>query len=177
MKEDVAEQRRNYTPLRGPSLIVLQLAFLHHPGVEPFANQTDNAAVVDPLADKSPQVAMVQIVEQPSNICVDDPADIQLPQLPVKLVHSPVLAAALAETVGKVIEHLFIDRAQKHLYRPLDYLVLKGRLADWAPLPVFLLQPHPHHRRGLIKAAAHSLAKIHQVLFKVLTVLPGRHLV
>jgi hypothetical protein len=39
----------------------------------------------------------------------------------------PVLAAALAEAVGKVIEHLFIDRAQKHLYRPLDYLVLKGR--------------------------------------------------
>ena len=61
-----------------------------------------------------------------------------------------------SKTVRKVIEVLLIDRFQQHHHRALHYLIFKRRFAYWPLSPVFLLQPHPFHRRGFVSSAVQA---------------------
>ncbi len=118
---------------------------------------------------------MIQTVEEPPKVCIDDPPDVQVPASLAQRVHCLMRAAAWAKPIGAILKVLFIDRSQQHGHGPLDYLVLERRLPDRTFPSVLLVEPDPFHGWRLIPPAPPALVEVAEVLFPVLGVLLGPH--
>src|SRR3954471_323050 len=64
MMIDIRKERRDHRSLRSACLRVRPFAFLEHPGLEPFLDQTQDAAVGDAMLDESDQPSLVEIIEE-----------------------------------------------------------------------------------------------------------------
>ena len=70
MQADVGEQRRDHRTLRRPHRCRRYLPLLHHPDLQPFADQPHHAPVTDPVLDKTDQPIMADRVEEAPDIGV-----------------------------------------------------------------------------------------------------------
>jgi hypothetical protein len=133
---------------------VHQLSRLQHARGQSLANQSEYSSITDPLLDKLPQVAPVQVVEKSTDIRIDYPVDVQRPTLLTPLVQRLLGTVALPEARGECREILLEDRLQDHHHRPLDDLVLEAGFPYGPLLPIVLLDPPPldWRRRILIVA-------------------------
>src|SRR5207249_10782292 len=116
---------------------------LQHAGVQPLADEPQYPPIIDPLRDKLPQVAPVEIVEKSTDIRIDSPVDVQLPALFTPLVQRLMLPVPLPEAVGKGMKVLSKDGLYDHHHRSLDHLVLEAGFAYRPLLPIVLLDPYP----------------------------------
>ena len=73
MQVDVRQQRRGNAALRRSHLWLGHLPVFHHPGLQPFADQADHAAVANPMFDKTDQPLVVDRIEEPGNVSVQYP--------------------------------------------------------------------------------------------------------
>jgi hypothetical protein len=145
--------------------------------VQPLANQSKYSSIIDPLLEKLPQIAPVQVVEKSTDIRVDYPVDVQLPTLLTQLVQRLMGTMALPAAMGKGMEILLEDGLQEHHHRPLDDLVLKAGFPYGPLLSAFLLDPHPLDGRRHLPIIAEPLMQVPQMLVQVFGVLLRRDLV
>src|SRR5262249_60309654 len=96
-------------PLGRPLVRVRELPRLQHAGVQPLADEPQYSPIIDPLRDKLPQVAPIEIVEKSTDIRIDYPVDVQLPALFTQLVQRLMLTVPLPEAVGKGMKVLIKD--------------------------------------------------------------------
>src|SRR5438128_3714919 len=73
MQVDVSKQRRDHRTLRRPHRCRRYLPLLHHPDLQPFADQPHHAPVTDPVLDKADQPIMAYRVEEAPDIGVQYP--------------------------------------------------------------------------------------------------------
>src|SRR5262249_13418099 len=156
---------------------VHQPARLQYTRVQPLAKQSEYSSILDPLLDKRPQMAPVQVVETSTDIRIDSPVDVQRPTLLTQLVQRLMGTVPLPEAMGERMEIMLEDRLQDHHYRPLDDLVLEAGFPYRPLLPPFLLDPHPLDWRRLVPAVAEPFMQIPQVLVQALGVLLRRDVV
>ena len=64
MEIDVGKERRDHRALRSTRLRVRPLPFLHHPGLEPFLDQAQDAAVGDAVLNELDHPCFVEIIEE-----------------------------------------------------------------------------------------------------------------
>ena len=62
MEEDIGQHGGNAPALDNACLGVRQSALFHHSGTQPFPNETQNAAIIDPLAQHLAQACSVDAV-------------------------------------------------------------------------------------------------------------------
>jgi site-specific DNA recombinase len=156
---------------------VHQRTRLHYARVPPLAKQSEYSSILDPLRDKRPQMAPVQVVDKSTDIRIDSPVDVQRPTLLTQLVQRLMGTVTLPEALGERMEILLEDRLQDHHDRPLDALVLDAGFPYRPLLPPFLLDPHPLDWRRLIPVVAEPFLQLPQVLVQALGVLPRRDVV
>src|SRR5262245_19097183 len=130
-----------------------QSALFHHSGTQPLPNETQNASIIDPLAQHLAQACSVDAVEVSTDICIHDPAKTLRHAPLAELVQCLMRAATRSKAIRAVVEVLLVDRFEQHRDRSLDNLVLEHWLADRALAPVVLLDPDTLHGRGLIGPA------------------------
>jgi hypothetical protein len=65
---DVREQRGDHPALRSPGHRTPELALIHHPCLEPLADQLDHPSVRDPLSDHRQQPVVVDLPEIVPNV-------------------------------------------------------------------------------------------------------------
>jgi hypothetical protein len=63
MQVNVRQQGRGNAALRRPHLWPDHLPVFHHPGLQPFADQANDAAVTDPVLDEADQPLVVDRIE------------------------------------------------------------------------------------------------------------------
>ena len=77
---DVRQDWRDDAPLRGPGVGVNDLAVrVQDAGFEPFSNQVEEGAVVNPLPEHVQQPVVVHVVEEAFDVGLDDVVTVQTP--------------------------------------------------------------------------------------------------
>jgi hypothetical protein len=150
---------------------------LQHARVQPLANQSQYASIIDPPPKKLPQMAPVQIIEKSTDIRIDYPSDVQRPTLLPQFVQRLMGTVALSEAMGKGMKVPFEDGLEDHHHRPLDNFVLKAGFPYRPLLPIVLLNPYPLDRWRHIPIGAQPLMQVPQVLGQVFSVLLRRDMV
>ena len=93
--------------------------------------------------------------------------DIHCPTTFTKLVQGLMWAPPGAETVGEIVEVLFVDLLQEHADGTLHDLVFKSRFADRTLAAIFFLQPGSLHRRCSVPPASQPIMQVTQVRVEV----------
>src|SRR6266568_7775924 len=138
---------RSHPAWRGALVRVRQRSRLSHAGLQPRADQPQYAPIMDPLLDTRSQMALVDGVENSTDIRIHYPVDGELPAWLPQGVQRLMWTVALPDAVGTLLKVLSEDRLHDHPHRPLDALVLKAGFAYRPLLPPFLREPHPCDRR------------------------------
>ena len=161
--------------MRCPALRVAHFPLFQDAGLQPFAYQTKKHPVAHPFLENLPQLALVQSVEELSNIHVNDP--------PAPYLHQPfpegcqrlVCRPPGPKPVRAVQKLLLIQRLQDHLHRPLQHLVFEGWHTYGAGLaPRALRYVHAPHRWSKVRSRLRSFQQSPEVTPKILGVLLGR---
>src|SRR4030095_1543732 len=128
MQEYIRHHGRDHSALWRPFVRVRQCSRLQHASMEPLAKQSQYSPITDPLLDKLPQMAPVEIVDKSTDIRVYDPGDVQRPTLLAQLVERLVLTVPFAKAMGKPIKIVLEDSLQNH-HRSLDNFVFEAGFA------------------------------------------------
>ena len=145
--------------------------------MEPLAKESQYAPLTDPLLEKLPPMAPVEIGEKSPDIRVHDPGDGQRPALLTQLVQRLVLTVPFSEAMGEHVKLMLEDGLQNHHPRALDKLVLEAGFTYRPLLPIFLCDPYPLDWRRPIPIGAPSLVQVPEVVGQVVGIRRGRHFV
>jgi len=96
---------------------------------------------------------MLDIVEQPGNICAYDPTDVQAYTVLSQFMQCHVLAVSFTKRMGKVVKIHVKNDVHYRGHRFLDNLVLKDRYAYGPLFPAFFIDPDPLYRSSYISSA------------------------
>ena len=111
---------------------------------------------------------MIYVIEQSSNICAHDPADLQRSTLLSKLVKCLMLTVPPTECMGKIVEIRIIYFIQDFCDCSLYNLILKSRNAYRPSFPPFLVYPYPSYRCGNLLTSPQSFVEVIEVFVKIL---------
>src|SRR5437870_5670260 len=104
---------------------MLQASLFQHSRLQPLADRPTDHTVAHPTVEKSPQMAVVQLVKEAPNIHLQHPPTTQSHQLPPEIAKCIMSRATGPEAIRTGQEILFVDRFQHHCYGALKHLVLK----------------------------------------------------
>jgi len=90
---------RDHRALRGTCLRFRPLAFLHHPGPEPFLDQSQDAGVGDAMLHELDQPAFVEVVKKSSNVGVKHVVHFLLQERVRQRIQRIMLAAPRAKAI------------------------------------------------------------------------------
>jgi hypothetical protein len=156
---------------------VPQRSRLQYARVEPLTKASAFGSLLDPLREKLPQLAPVQLIDNSTDICIDSPVAVQRPTLLTPLVQRVLGTLALPEAVGKGMESLRNDGLSDHPHCPLDDLVRAAGFA-YGPLPpLVLLDPHPFDGRRHRPIVAPPCMQVPQGVLQVLGIRLRRDLI
>jgi len=127
--------------------------------VQPLADQTQQDAVLHPLAKHGPELAMVEGVEEAVEVQLQHPAALHrhgpLPEILQRLVRG----AAGPKPIRAGEKRLLVDRLEHHADGALEDLVLEGRNPNRAGL--LAARPfrdvHPSDRRRSVASRLHAV--------------------
>jgi hypothetical protein len=102
-------------------------AFFHHRCLQPFADQTDQPPIGDPVFDELDEPVVAHRVEEPGDVAVEDEVHAPPSDPGRERIQRIVPATPRPETVAEAEEILLIDRIQHLDHRALDDLVLQRR--------------------------------------------------
>src|SRR4051794_38163347 len=74
VQENIREHRADHPPLRRPRVRVRDAPVLEDARVEPLADQSSQNSIPYPTLEKIPQMAVVDRIEEFTNVHVHDPA-------------------------------------------------------------------------------------------------------
>jgi hypothetical protein len=101
MKENVRQQRGDNSALRRSLIDSFPSPLLHHAGLEPFTNQTHDARIPDAMLDELHEPSVVDRVEEPSNVRIDNPVHFLRQHPNIECIQALVLAAPRSVAVRK----------------------------------------------------------------------------
>src|SRR5215467_10135441 len=114
---------RHHRSLRRTRLRLRPLTFLHHPGVQPFLNQPEDAAVRDAMLHELDNPAFVDSIEESLNVSVHNVVHFLPYQRVRQRVQRLMLATPRAKPVREAQKVLLIDRIEDGDHAVLDNLV------------------------------------------------------
>ena len=144
----------------------------HHPGLQPFADQTDDATVADPLRDETDQPVMAHRVEEPGDVGVHNPVHRPAGDPDIERIERVMRPAPRSEAIAEPQEVPFPDRVQHLDHGTLDDLVLQRGDAERPLPPVRLGDIHPPRRQRPVGTAVDTVLQIREPRLEILAVLP-----
>src|SRR6266851_5669826 len=177
MQVDVRQQGRGNAALRRARLRLGHLPVLHHPGLQPFADQANDAAVTDPVLDEADQPLVVDRIEEPGNVGVQYPVHPRVADPDGERVQCIVRTASGPEPVREPEEILLVDRVQHLDHRTLDDLVLQRCDAERALPAVRLWYVVPARWLRPVSSSMNAGVKIGELALEILAVLLPCHAV
>src|SRR6266550_4153058 len=99
----------DHRALRTTCLRVRPFAFLHHPSVEPFLDQTYDAGVGDAMLHELDQPTLVEVIEKSSNVGIKNVVHLLLQEHIRQRIQRLMLAASRAKPIGKAEKVLLVD--------------------------------------------------------------------
>src|SRR6266567_1351538 len=92
---------RDHRPLRSTRLRVRPFPFLHHPGLQPFLDQAQDAAVGDAVLDEPDHPCLIEVIEEALDIGIEHVVHLLLHQSPGQRIQRLMLAAPRTEPIRK----------------------------------------------------------------------------
>ncbi len=118
---------RHHGPLRRTPLCLRPLAFLHHPGLQPFLDQPENPAVGNAMLHELEHPPVGNGIEKSPNVCIKNVVHV-LPRERVReRVQRLMLAASRTKPIRKAQKVFLVNRVEDGDHGLLDDLVLQCR--------------------------------------------------
>src|SRR6516164_6160872 len=149
IQDEVREQRRERTPLRGPFPARLEQPALEHSGGQVSPDQPENPPVRNPRRHRGHQPVVVDLVEELRQVDIDD-KPIAFDDVGLRLRHRLVSRAARPEAVAVLAECRVPQRLKPLQDRLLDHAIDHGWNAEVARSAGRLRDFDPTHRLRLV---------------------------
>jgi len=175
MKENVRQQRGDDPALRRSLIDSLPSPLLQHAGLEPFADQTHDAQISDAMLDELHEPSVVNRVEEPSNVRIDNPVHFLRQHPDVKRIQALVLAAPRPVAVREPEKLRFVDRIENHDTCVLHDLVLKHRHPERPLFSISLRNVSSLDGLCSVSPSFQPGGEISKASFQILPVLLPRH--
>src|SRR5215472_15117750 len=163
MQDEIREQRRERTALRGPFPALLEQPAIEHPGGQVSPNQPENPSVGDPRRHRGQQPVVIDPVKKFGQVDIYN-KPIAVDDVGLRLRHRLVGGAARPEAVAVLAECRVPPRLKPLQERLLDYAINYGwnaqlarRLRLVAPLEQLIFNLRParfEHARQLFDGDA-----------------------
>jgi len=142
------------------------LTFLHHPGVQPFLNQPEDAAVRDAMLQELDHPAFVDSIEKGPDISVHNVVHF-LPQERIRQrIQRLMLATPRAKPIREAQKVLLIDRIEDGDHAMLDNLVLQRGYPQRTLPSVGFRDIHPPRRLRSVRSTVDPAAQIDQSILQ-----------
>jgi hypothetical protein len=158
-KIDVGQQRRDHSSLRSTRFGWHKVSIFHDAGLQPLANQAEDATITDTVLDETDQPLMADRVEESGYVGVHYPVRLRRGDPDCQRVQRIVLSASGPEPIRKPQEVYFVDGIE-HLHDgALNDLVLQRGDAQRTLSSIrFCNISSPRWERS-IRASMHLLAQ------------------
>src|SRR3984957_772714 len=174
MQIDIRQQGRYHGSLRSALCRRYSASVLDHARFEPFADQTENPLIGDPVFQKPKHPAVIDFIEKRPNVGVQYPVHLLALDSDRESIQRIVLSAPKPESIRKPQEVPFIDFAQHRNYGLLHNLVLYRGNAQ-RPLPAIgFRDKHPSRWFRPIRPGMNHPVQHRYSLVKDLLILPPR---
>ena len=125
VKIDIGQQRRDDRSLRSARLCWRKSSIFYDARLQPLADQTEDAAITDPMLDEADQPFMADRIEEPGDVGVHDPVHLRHGDTDGQRVQRIVLSASGPEPIRKAQEIFLVDGVEHLHHSPLNDLVLQ----------------------------------------------------
>ena len=99
------------------------LQFIHHSGLEPFANDSDQATIGDALFEHPNQPVVINVIKEPFDVRFDDPSVLPIIERFAQFLSGLARSAPWPVSDAFVFEVVFPNRFKDHLHGLLYDLV------------------------------------------------------
>jgi site-specific DNA recombinase len=114
---------RDHRPLRTTCLRVRPFAFLHHPCVEPFLDQPQDAGIGNAMLHELDQPTLVEVVEKSSDVGIKNVVHLLLQERVRQRIQRLMLAAPRAKPVREAEKVFLVDLIEDGSHGLLDKFV------------------------------------------------------
>src|ERR1035438_899798 len=174
MQIDIRQQGRYHGSLRSALCRGYSASVLDHARFEPFADQTENPLIGDPVFEKPKHPAVIDFIEKGPNVGVQYPVHLPALDSDRERVQRIVLSAPHPEPIRKPQKILFVDCAQHRDYGLLHNLVLY-RGNTQRPLPTIgFRDKHPSRWHRPIRPGVNQPVQYRPPPVEDLLILPPR---
>ena len=174
MQIDIGQQWTDAASLRSAFRYGVEDSFFHHSRFQPAADQDDHSPVSNPVVQKAGHPLVVEVVEEPLQIGVQQPVD------PLGVRRHQHRVGGLQRTsigskpVAETLEVAFIDAFQHQRRGPLDDLVFQRGNSDRALTAIAFGNVDATHRGRPVTVASQTSGEIRQPDLQVCRiVVPG----
>lgn len=165
---DVRQQGRRAAALRRPLLHPCSLPVLQYAGVQPFLDEPHGASVRDAVLDELHEPAVVERVEESTDVDIEHPVHLLRQQPRVERVQRVVLAASRPEPVREAEEVRFVDGVEHLDGGALNDFVFQRGSTERSLPPVFLRDVHPPNRLRSVRPAFQPFGQVLEMVFQCL---------
>src|ERR1700676_5464150 len=120
---DIRKKRWNHRTLWTTCLRVRPFAFLHHPSVEPFLDQPQDAGVSDAMLPELDQTTLVEVIEKSSNVGIQNVVYLLLQEHIRQRIQCLMLAAPRTKPIGESEKVFLVDLVEDRDHSLLDKVV------------------------------------------------------
>src|SRR5271166_2864601 len=128
---------------------VRPFAFLHHPSVEPFLDQSQDAGVGNAMLHELDHPTFVEVIEKSSDVGIKNVVHFLLQERVRQRIQRLMLAAPRAKPIREAEKVFLVNLVEDSDHGLLDNFVLQGRNPEWALPPIFFLDIHSSRRLSL----------------------------
>ena len=162
--------RGDTAALRDAFFLFHVLAVFHHAGVQPFLDVTHDAWVADPVLDELHQPFVVQRIEKPANVRVEQPVHLLALDSHRQSIQRHVGAASGAEPIREAQEVGLVDGIEHLHRRALDDFVLQHGNADGSLFAFCFGDIHPFDRLGPVRSTRQAVREVLKIALQFLPI-------
>src|SRR6202021_4069464 len=134
--------------------------FLHHPGLEPFLDQAQDAAVGDAVLNELDHPCLVEVIEEALDVGIKHIVHLFLHERIGQRIQRLMLAAPRTKSIREAEEVLLIDMVEDGDHCMLDDLVLQGGDPERTVPSVAFLDVDPSRWKRPIPTASHPTSTV-----------------
>src|SRR6516225_280063 len=163
---DVGKERRDYRSLRSTCLRLRPFPFLHHPGLEPFLDQAQGAAVGDAVLNELDHPCLVEVIEEALDVSIKHIVHLLLHERIGQRIQRLMLAAPRTKSIREAEEVLLIDLVEDGDHCLLDDLVLQCGDPERTFPSVAFLDKYPSRWKRTVCSAMQPAVQIDEPILQ-----------
>src|SRR5437867_4327516 len=171
---EVGQQRADAPALDRTGVGRCSPPILQHAGPQPFLDEAHDAPVRHAVLEKLHQPAVVEGIEEPTDVGIEHPVHPLRQEPDRERVQSRMRAAPRSESVGKAEEVDLVDRVEHLDDGTLDDLILQRGNAERSHPPVRLRDVRSTHRLRPVRSPLQPAGEVLEVAVEILSVVPPR---